>query len=249
MSHGTALPSTPAAEPRVDPVVLWLRAGLLATVTLFLGAAGHVTADGLLPGPVVMTLLTAVTLVLSAALLARPASTLRLVTLLVGGQAAVHVVLSATAGHVGDAPTTATPAGGAAQAASASLPQVDGRRVGSLLDAYTGPAGDLASGPSLTLGHLVEDLAAHAPMMAAHLLAAALVGLWLAVGEHALWALVALAGAVLAAPWRLLAAWARTRSLPAPARGRLVPTSHHPAPVVAHLARSVVRRGPPALLA
>ena len=94
-------------EVRTDPVVLWARALLLAVVGVFLGVAGHVTADGLLPGPLVLGVLLVVSVVACASLLARPASTLRIVVLLVGGQAAVHLVLTVSGGHVGD-PTTAT---------------------------------------------------------------------------------------------------------------------------------------------
>ena len=61
---------------------------------------------------------------------------------------------------------------------------VDGRRVGSLQDAYLGtPDGPVT--PVLP-GHLIGDLQAHAPMMVVHLAAAALVGLWLAHGERLL---------------------------------------------------------------
>ena len=43
-----------------------------------------------------------------------------------------------------------------------------------------------ATTPTLPVGHLVSDLSAHAPMMVVHLVAAALVGLWLAHGERCL---------------------------------------------------------------
>ena len=97
--------------------------------------------------------------------------------------------------------------------------------------------------------HLVADLTgAHAPMMIVHLLAATLVGLWLAVGERGLWALVALAaGAVVPRLRVLLAAVLARPSLPrAVPVGALRPLA--PAPL-ASLAPCVVRRGPPALVA
>lgn len=231
-----------ASRPeRVDPVVLWARAGALATVSMFLGVAGHVTAEGLLPGPFALAFMTVAATVLAAALLARPASTRRIVALLVAGQAAVHVVLSATAGHVGD------PVGGtrAQVVPTGTLPTVDGRRVGSLQDAWdTGSAA--AVQPALPTGHLVSDLVDHAPMMAAHLAAAALVGLWLATGERCLWTLLTLLAGSVVRP--LLLAWALLRAgVPAPAR--LAPTAPAPpVPRLAHLDRSVVRRGPPFVL-
>ncbi len=174
----------------MDPALLWARAFLLASIACFLGVAGHVTADGLLPGPGWLALLVAVGAALCVPLLSRPASALRLVVLLVGGQTLVHLFLTVTAGHVGD-PIRAT-----AHPVGRALPTVDGRRVGSLQDQYEAAVGTAHAQPALPVGHLVEDVSAHAPMMAVHLLAAVLVGLWLAVGERALWTLLALATAV-----------------------------------------------------
>lgn len=215
----------------MDRGVLWARAVLLASVTVFLGAAGHVTADGLLPGPAPMTMLYAVAVVAAAAFLARPATALRLVALLVGGQALVHVVLSATAGHTGDVARSATPT----HTGGLALPTVDGRRVGSLQDAWD--AGSThATAPGLPLAHLVSDLTAHAPMMVAHLVVAALVGLWLAVGERSLFTLLALAARVVVRRPRPLPA---VRRLPVPARAPRL------AAVSILLSCAAVRRGPP----
>ncbi|WP_182526482.1 hypothetical protein [Nocardioides dongkuii] len=228
---------------RMDPVVLVARAVLLASVTVFLGVAGHVTADGLLPGPVALGMLVVVAVVAAAAFLSRPATALRLVTLLVGGQALVHTVLSAGGGHVGDpvrAATAPVPHG------PATLPTVDGRRVGSLQDAWASGA-DHAAAPRLPLSHLVPT-AEHAPMMLAHALVAVLVGLWLAVGERALFTLLALAAAVVLRPLGVLGALARA-GVPVVRR----PAARRPvAPVPPRpllLARCVVRRGPPLLTA
>lgn len=228
----------------MDPAVLWARAVLLASVTVFLGTAGHVSADGLLPGPAALSVLYAVALVGSAAFLARPATATRLVTLLVGGQTLVHLVLSASGGHVGEvARTTAAPA----RSGALVLPTVDGRRVGSLQDAFDAGA-TTTGGPALPIGHLIDDAAAHAPMMAAHLLVAALAGLWLAVGERSLWTLLALAAAVVLAPLTVLAAIARAGL---PVVRRLAARAAAPAgpPASARLARTLVRRGPPLLTA
>lgn len=222
----------------MDPALLWARAFLLAFVACFLGVTGHVTANGLLPGPGWLVALLLVSTLLTLPFLARPATGLRLVVLLVGGQTLVHLFLTVTAGHVGD--RSAAPV--AHHAGGRILPTVDGHRVGSLQDQYDAMVGSGTAQPTLPVGHLVNDLSAHAPMMAVHLLAAALVALWLAVGERSLWTLVALATAVLL---RLVAA------LPVlPERG-LVTLPAEPAGLTAplRLTRSVVRRGPPALLA
>jgi hypothetical protein len=219
----------------MDPVLLWARAFLLAFVAVFLGVTGHVTADGLLPGPGWLVVLLVVGAALCVPLRSRPASTLRIMVLLVGGQTLVHLFLTVTAGHAGD-PRTPRP-----HLVPQALPTVDGRRVGSLQDQYDAMAGSSVQ-PTLPVGHLIDDLSAHASMMVVHLLAAALVGLWLAVGERALFTLIALAAAV---QLRLLAVLAVL-----PVRG-LVTLPAAPAGLTApaRLARSVVRRGPPALLA
>lgn len=238
----------------MDPVVLWARAVLLTLLAVFLGAAGHVTAGGLLPGVGVLALLVVVGSVASASLLARPASTLRVVAMLVLGQAGVHAVLTATGGHVGDPTGTSGPAGAAAPVAGpGALPVVGGRRVGSLQDAHAAHdiAGSHAAAPALPVGHLVDELTAHAPMMVVHLLAAVLVGLWLAVGERSLWTLVALASAAVLRPLLLAVAVAcagRVPALPLVRPGDHAPRPRVPA-LLALLARCVVRRGPPLLAA
>jgi hypothetical protein len=221
----------------VRGALLWSRAGLVALVACFVGAAGHVMADGLLPGPAVLLGLYAATTVLAAASLSRPASALRLTVLIGGGQALVHLVLSGSAGHHGAAQPTQAPGG----ARDLVVPVVDGRRVGSLLDAYQSGVGSarLTSGGGVDP---VAELVAHTPMMAAHLAAAAVVALWLAHGERCLWTVLLLAAGAI----RLLLS--RPAPAPAPARVRTTPVHRDPV-AIRLLARSVVRRGPPALLA
>jgi len=187
-------------EARIDPVLLWSRAAGVGLVGFLLGTIGHVLADGLLPGPATLTALLMFSVLVSAPMLARQASVPRLVLMIVSGQTMVHLALTLTAGHRGDAAAagqrataigTSPPAG-----ATPTLPTLDGHRVGSLQDAYQGvlhgPGGSAA--PVLPIGHLVNDASQHAPMMLAHLAAAVLVGLWLGYGERCLWTLLALTG-------------------------------------------------------
>ncbi|MBA2955821.1 hypothetical protein GON03_15915 [Nocardioides sp. MAH-18] len=225
---------------RIDAAVLWVRAVVLGVVTLFLGVAGHVTADGLLPGPPFLVALLVGSVLLSAPVLARQVSPLRMVALLVGGQTAIHLVLSVAAGHAGDrVAAVATPRG----TPLGTLPTVDGRRVGSLQDAYDGMSSQGGLAPTLPIGHLVGDLAAHAPMMAAHLAAAALVGLWLGYGERCLFTLIALSGRrVLAAAWALAPVVVPPRVAPVDAARALA------GPRSVWLVRPDSRRGPPLLL-
>ncbi|WP_284533344.1 hypothetical protein [Nocardioides sp. T2.26MG-1] len=237
---------------------MWARAALLGAAMLGTGTVSHVSAGGLLPHPVALLVLATGFVALAGRFLLGPASTRRIVTLVVVGQGAAHTALSALAGHRGDGGTAAPDAHhGPHQVLSATLPlDGDGRRVGSLLDAYSSaPVTAGHDGPGVPLGalsHLVHHLAEQGPLMlAAHLAAAVVLGLVLAVGERALWALVHLAAArvvVLAAAGRsAAAALAVLRGAAAAPRPRPRATGFVPLPRLDRPALS--RRGPPALLA
>jgi hypothetical protein len=229
-------------ETRVAASVLWLRALFAGTFAVFLGTVGHVMADGLLPAPSFVAFLYVGTVLGSVPFLARPATLPRLLVLLVGGQTFIHLCLTVTAGHRGDPATSS--AAPRPHLGGASLPTVDGRRVGSFQEAFHGTAAQPAQTPTLPLHHLVADLHAHAPMMAAHLVAAALVALWLAHGERVVFALlVATAALVLALVRPVLPvapAPLRRPSLPLVAAVRLRDLL---------LGRALSRRGPPLLAA
>jgi len=239
---------------RVSAAALWSRALVVGSMAFFLGVTGHVMADGLLPGPVLVTALLAATVLTTAPVVVRRVGAPAMVALLVAGQTVIHVCLTMTAGHRGDHPAaTAAPASAPTVPTVptpdlGSLATVDGRRVGSLQDAYRSvtdaPPGGAAGAPLRdALGHLVADLHAHAPMMLAHLLAAALVGLWLAHGERVLWTLVELTTRALLALVRPAAAPAVPRRVAA----RTV-TQAPPGPRTHWIARAHARRGPPRLL-
>ncbi|MBM7510099.1 hypothetical protein JOE61_003913 [Nocardioides salarius] len=241
---------------------MWLRAAVLGPVVLLSGAVSHVAADGLLPSPVVMALVLVACTALSAAFLRSRASALRLVALVVGGQAATHLLLSATAGHQdaasAAAPTTGPSAGPALQAVADDA----GRRVGSLSDHFDaasaagGRAGEaVTAGPTnQVLGHLVDHTLAQGPLMLlAHTLGAVALGLWLAAGESALWHLL-----VLASVRARVAVTLQVALLPlrASALGGLDAARRLPVPPLLLLSlertlphRLVTRRGPPFLLA
>lgn len=153
---------------RMGPWLLWSRALIVGLLTTGLGAAGHVAADGLLPGVGTLTTLVVVMVAASALVLLRPASGARLTMTLAVGQAVVHLVLTAAAGHRG----------------SATMPDHS---------SHLQMATDGGQSSGVLVGQLLTHVTAHAPMMLAHMAAAALVGLWLARGESALWTLIALA--------------------------------------------------------
>jgi hypothetical protein len=210
----------------MDPAVLWARAALLGSLACFLGLAGHVAADGDLPGPVWLLLLLAVSVSLCAPLLARPASMLRVLAMLVCGQALVHLFLITT-----------------------SRQGTTGHRTGSLQEQVDAGMAGGPHGPALDAARVAGDVSAHVPMLGVHLLVAVVVGIGLALGERTLWTLVALASAALVRP--LLLAWALVHARTvAPVRDLVRLPATPPAPRSSQrIARSVVRRGPPLLAA
>lgn len=223
---------------KATPGLRLLRAAVLAFVALSTGAVAHVTAEGYLPSMTGMALLYIACTVGMAMFLSRPATTARIVALTVVGQVGVHMMLSLMAGHVGDAPAARSPA-------PAPTP-IDPAAGGTVFDQYNAARpqidADFAIPGAVT--HLISDMStgAHAPMMVLHLVAAVLVGLWLAIGERALWTLIALAGTVFI-PVRL-ALLPKPQVAPTSPAARTQSSLHH----LVTLARSVVRRGPPSLL-
>lgn len=190
------------------PALRWSRACVTALVALGLAVVAHASAGGGVPAGAVAVL--AVVLVVgAAAFLGRPAGRTRVIVLVAVGQASGHLVLTALAGHgtphsLAAGPVAPGPVAAGSGAARGPFPQVlttPGARTGSLRDLVAGPAG--AVDPSAAgawvqphwLTHVVEDLSGpHALMALCHLLAAAVLGWWLASGEEALWTLVLLAG-------------------------------------------------------
>lgn len=231
---------------RPDALLLWGRAAVLTGFTFLVGALGHTTAGGLLPGAPALALMLVAGTTFAAAFLSRPASARLLVALVVVGQTLVHGALGLTAGH-GTSAGHETSGGATGPHASApltgGLPTGPGGRVGSLQDHYE----STVAAPPAT-GLTVPDPAAlleHLPMFLAHTAAGVLVGLWLAVGERAVWALLALAVRTVLAPLVVLLPLTPSRR-PRPAVAHLHPLHRT---TLARVARSVVRRGPPALLA
>lgn len=216
-----------------------LRVAVLTGVATVLGTVAHTLAGGRLPGLVGYVALLLLLGLGTAPLLARAASTRRVVLLVVAGQTFVHTVLTATAGHAGDGVAHAT-------APVTSPPVLTGvSRPGATFADLVHPqvSTGTGSGPAVPdwVLHLVADLQpAQLPMALTHLAAAVGVGLWLASGERALVTLLALAAAPVLRLVRLA-----MPVLPAPTRT--------PRPVVRLaaprrallLTASLARRGPP----
>jgi hypothetical protein len=166
--------------------------------------------------------------------------------LVVGGQGFVHTGLAAMAGHRGDPVSSPGP--------SAPAPVVPRPvpRTGSYFDqwAQAHPTGEARPVVPGWLVHAVADIAEHPAMALAHVLAAIAVGAWLAVGERALFGLLALtAAAALLLVRRLSAALeiGPVAAPPAPLRRTSYPPARMPCRDVWSRGRPV-RRGPPLLL-
>jgi hypothetical protein len=212
------------------PALRWVRALILAAVALTIGGVAHVTADGLLPGPLGLFGLLALSTGGVAPLLGRQASTRRVVLLLMLWQAVMHGALTALAGHAGD---SVHPDHGAAASAH---------------------GGHVHSTAPTWVQHLLADMTGpNMAMVLAHLAAAAAVGWWLAAGERALWTLLALATRpVIAALAAVLLStlWLVTAATAGKARGAVtapVAADIRP-PAALFLSRFVTRRGPPGCL-
>ena len=192
------------------------------------------TSGGLLPALPVLVPMLGVGTTLAAAFLRRPASTRRLVTLVAGGPTLVHDALSVTAGHGHDGHVTPSTAPAPAPLppgplGSAPLPTDAGGRVGSLQDHYEAIAGaPVATGLAMPDPTALVDH--HLPMFLSHTAAGVLVGLWLAMGERAVWALLALAVALAVRTVLAPRCRPRGRSRPPARRPRPAAAGARPAP-------------------
>lgn len=243
--------------------LLWTRAVVLAVVALGAGVVSHVAADGALPHPVALAALLGLTSAVAVPFLRDRASTGRLVGLVVGGQALTHVALSVLAGHAGDraAPSASAAAAPVAPGTLLEVTDSSGRRTGPLLDQYAAasdaaPAGQVGDPFTWVLDlarHQLAHVTEQGPaMVLTHTLGAVALGLWLAVGERALWHLLHLGAARLAGAARahlvLSGALAAVRDTLAAGRPRPpVPTGWCPR-LDRVLGHQVARRGPPRLL-
>lgn len=198
---------------------------LLATVSLLIGSLAHVSADGRLPGTTALLLLFGGLAIVCSRLLGTTDSRPRVVVLVVSGQAFIHLGLTAMAGHGSARALPAQPLPAPSPGAHASMAEL----------MPVTPQASLAV-PSWVTDEIAMLAGPHAFMAVAHLAAAALIALWLASGEAALFAVLALAtGAVL----RLLVA------LPVPPLPSTRPT-HVPVARRANAhSRRDPKRGPP----
>ena len=156
----------------------WLRALTLASVMLASGLSGHAAGGGAAPpGALVGPMLVVLTLAVSPFLDA-PASSRRVVALVLAGQVGLHLLVDL----VGRTPSTV--------AAPMAMNASPGHAM------PTAMTGDLTTAPAAAMG------TPHVTMLLAHVGAALVVALWLAAGERAAWTLVGVVTLTVAEAWR-----------------------------------------------
>ena len=210
----------------------WMRATLTAVLMTVLGLAMHGLAGGHSDYSPAAVLLLIPAIAVTRIFQGRPGSIVRVISLLLLGQVAVHIAVNPLGGHAGShlthlmAPTPAT-------AGHASMLRRSG-------EAY---------GPQIVAGiaEALSGLLASPGMLAAHSAAAAAVGWWLAAGERrSIQFLALLAGVCL---WILAGAVAALRAPIRPSRPQPRPTET-PWAGQRHLVSIAATplRGPPALI-
>ncbi|WP_162598792.1 hypothetical protein [Nocardioides gilvus] len=236
------------------PSLVWGRALLLGSVGLATGVLSHALGDGRLPGAGSLTALWVVCVLGSAAFLLGRASSLRLILLVLGAQTGVHTALSALAGHRGDGALDAAPAPVVTGSTTGWTTGSTTGRPERFHDQYEALVATLPAGRGDDwLAHQIDHFTAQGPgMVLAHLGGAIALGLFLAVGERALWRLLLLVAArtrVRLCAWQLLLASACARRGVA-LRAGLLRAPGTPVLTPALLDRRVLsHRGPPMALA
>ncbi|MFE0647590.1 hypothetical protein ACFVZH_03230 [Streptomyces sp. NPDC059534] len=168
-------------------------------------------------------------------------------------QGALHLILSTAGSHAGDTGHPAMPGMGGASHAMPGMEGMEGMAMGPAGSMGSATMGNSAMGPpdmgSGVMGSGVMDAAtgSGAGMLAVHLLAALLCGLWLAHGEAAFFTLARAALAHAFTPLRPLLARVRVPDAPRPPVRRSRRDAPRPHTVV--LAHALSRRGPPRLSA
>ncbi|MDQ0584794.1 hypothetical protein [Streptomyces rishiriensis] len=206
-----------------------LRAGVFAAACVLLAALGHVLMSGTPVHWRTVVVGTAATGAAGWFMAGRERGRAMIVTVVVAAQAVLHETFSLARTR----PSGAAPGRGTAP---------DGMDMGSSDVMDMSGMTHMAHGSGLGHTHSMAATASFG-MLAAHLLAAVLCGLWLAHGERAVFRVLRAAAARLAAPLRMLLA------LPVPARRppvRRRRTRAHRSPLARFLlCRSVTSRGPP----
>lgn len=217
-----------------------LRAGVFAAVCVLLAALGHVTMSGTAVPWWALAAGAAVTAAAGWLPAGRERGRTSIVTVVTAAQAVLHETFS-----LARSLTPAAAPDPTAVSRGGSSPGMSGMGMDAM---DMGPMTHMA--PMTPLAHGLDGVhhvhgsggAASFGMLAAHLLAAALCGLWLAHGERAVFRVLRAAGARLTAPLRLLLAPPPPAHRPPALRRR---AADSPAPARLLLCCSLTSRGPP----
>ncbi|MFJ9539839.1 hypothetical protein ACIRPX_21575 [Streptomyces sp. NPDC101225] len=227
-----------------------VRAGVFAAVCVLLAAVGHVTMSGISVPWWAMAAGAAVTGTTGWLMAGRERGRASVVAVVTAAQAVLHETFTQAQKFVSAPEPAVLP--GAGGSTGTGTGTMDMGSMGSM-DMHSMGAMDMGAAPHALHGmsggghlHGMAGMSGTASvgMLAAHLLAAVLCGLWLAHGERAVFRVLRAAAAWLAAPLRLL-----LTALPAPpdrpsVRRRCDVAG--PAPVRLLLCCSLTFRGPPA---
>ncbi|MFJ7126926.1 hypothetical protein [Streptomyces sp. NPDC098101] len=225
-----------------------LRAALFAVVCVALAAVGHSSMSAhRLPATALLGAF-AVTAAVAWAAAGRRRGTPAIAGALLTLQGALHVLFSTTGAH---GSTTSAPGGSAAAHhathgthAMHAMHTMHGTHAMHGTAVPTAGTEGAASALDPAVAQAVDSATASGPgMVAVHLLAALLCGLWLAHGEAAFFALARAALAYAFTPLRLLRALVRVPDAPRGPVRRARRNAHRPHTVV--LAHTLSRRGPP----
>ncbi|WP_435970489.1 hypothetical protein [Streptomyces sp. Qhu_M48] len=228
-----------------------LRAALFAVVCVTLAAVGHSSMSAhRLPVPALLGAFV-VTAAAAWAAAGRRRGAPTIAGALFALQGGLHLIFSMAGAHAGDTghPTATSPHGATGMTGATGIHPA--HHMAAVTDPpaadpamSTGAGMDMSAGQETgTAAGLVMDLGAG--MLAAHLLAALLCGLWLAHGEAAFYTLARAALAYAFTPLRLLCARVHVPDAPRGPVRRTHRGAHRPHTVV--LAHTLSRRGPPRL--
>ncbi|MFJ9024519.1 hypothetical protein ACIRPU_31785 [Streptomyces sp. NPDC102259] len=222
-----------------------LRAALFAAVCVLLAALGHVLMSGAEVPAWALAAGVAVTGVAGWCLAGRERGLPLIVTVVVAGQTALHSAFSLAGPEPGAAASAGAPGMGSMRMDSMDM----GVDMGMDMDhvshvghmSHTGHTGHMSH-----VSHMGEATgeggSSSFGMLAAHLLAALLCGLWLAYGEKAAFRILRAVAGRLAAPLRLLLALPVTPDRP---RVRFRRRGSARAPRLLLLTHAITTRGPP----
>ncbi|MFC9927473.1 hypothetical protein [Streptomyces sp. NPDC127190] len=204
------------------------RAAVFAAVCVLLAALGHVLMSGSDVPAWALAAGGAVTGSVGWCLAGRERGLPLIVTVVVAAQTALHEAFSCAQSTYGPSGATAAMDMGAMRMGSMDM--------GAMHMDHTGMS------PMGHMGHAMDSGSSSSGMLAAHLLAAVLSGLWLAYGEKAAFRILRAAAGWLAAPLRLLLALPPTPDRP---DVRLRRRRSARAPRLLLLVHAITSRGPP----